>query len=496
MENKRILLDTNIIIHRESSKKPHNEIGKLFWWIEELHCKKIIHSISIEEIHKYNSKDVKDIINIKLDNYNKMDSREIISKYFLTLIKDFKASPNSDNDNELLYLVYEKKVDIFITEDIEIIKKAQKLKLFNKVFRIDDFINWCNNLHPKLIEYKNLNVTVKKMSEINLHDGFFDSLRENYDGFNLWFKNRFNKEAYIVEDNKKIIGFLYLKIEDNESYNDIEPKFSVKKRLKIGTFKIESTGYRLGERFFKIIFDNAIKNKVDEIYVTLFKENVNLLYESLVKWGFDDWGNKINKGKIEHVMVKKLKTFHPNKTAQENFPFYSKESNKFFLPIKKEWHDSLFLDAIENFNKSFDYIGSKIAHQYAIKKIYITKYKHDNLPKEKDIILIYSIGDYPKKENSMVTSICIINKIYSCFSSKEEFLDICSNRSVFSKEDLNNFANNFNDYIIIELLFHRKISKIRKLKYLWENSIIEFQKGPRIFMPIKEEDFKKIIGGI
>ncbi len=43
-----------------------------------------------------------------------------------------------------------------------------------------------------------------------------------------------------------------------------------KKRLKIGTFKVVASGFRLGERFLKIVFDNAIANKVEEIYVTIF----------------------------------------------------------------------------------------------------------------------------------------------------------------------------------------------------------------------------------
>ena len=44
------------------------------------------------------------------------------------------------------------------------------------------------------------------------------------------------------------------------------------RRLKVGTFKVESTGFRLGERFIKIIFDNALHRNVDEIYVTLFTD--------------------------------------------------------------------------------------------------------------------------------------------------------------------------------------------------------------------------------
>lgn len=89
------------------------------------------------------------------------------------------------------------------------------------------------------------------------------------------------------------MGFLYLKTEDvSENYSDIEPPFSPKRRLKVGTFKVESTGFRLGERFVKIIFDNAQQRNVDEIYVTLFTDRGELvaLEELLYRWGFVYYG--------------------------------------------------------------------------------------------------------------------------------------------------------------------------------------------------------------
>lgn len=43
-----------------------------------------------------------------------------------------------------------------------------------------------------------------------------------------------------------LLSFLYLKVEDeNENYSNINPQFSPKRRLKIGTFKVISNGFRL-----------------------------------------------------------------------------------------------------------------------------------------------------------------------------------------------------------------------------------------------------------
>ena len=46
----RILLDTNIIIHREASKVRNADIGKLFNWFDKTKATKIVHPLTIQEI--------------------------------------------------------------------------------------------------------------------------------------------------------------------------------------------------------------------------------------------------------------------------------------------------------------------------------------------------------------------------------------------------------------------------------------------------------------
>ena len=76
-------------------------------------------------------------------------------------------------------------------------------------------------------------------------------------------------------NNGKLLAFLYLKVEGiEENYGDVVPILKPKKRLKIGTFKVISNGVRLGERLIKIIFDNALNYNADEIYATIFDNNI------------------------------------------------------------------------------------------------------------------------------------------------------------------------------------------------------------------------------
>lgn len=116
------------------------------------------------------------------------------------------------------------------------------------------------------------------MGNIDVNDPFFDTFRPAYKDFEKWFARKSDEEAYICRSDKNdIIGFLYLKTEDeSENYTNIISTFTPKRRLKVVTFKVEASGFRLGERFVKIIFDNAIARNLDEVYVTLFKDRDEL----------------------------------------------------------------------------------------------------------------------------------------------------------------------------------------------------------------------------
>ena len=174
----------------------------------------------------------------------------------------FDTIDNDRIDSVLLNEVYVERVDILITEDRKIHRKAEELSIQDKVFTIDSFLEKTFAEHPELVNYKVLNVQKLKFGKINLDDSFFDSLKEDYVDFDKWFLKKYDEEAYITinSNNGMLLSFLYLKVEDeNENYNNISPLFKPKRRLKVGTFKVISNGFRLGERFIKIIFDNALK---------------------------------------------------------------------------------------------------------------------------------------------------------------------------------------------------------------------------------------------
>ncbi|WPL38890.1 hypothetical protein [Malacoplasma iowae] len=118
----RVLLDTNIVIHRENSKNINISIGDLFYWLDKLKYKKIIHQYSVDEINKYKDKDIKEMYDIKLKAYHILKNVEQLEYSFSNKVEKFIYDDNDRIDIYLLYLLYKERVDILITEDKKCLK--------------------------------------------------------------------------------------------------------------------------------------------------------------------------------------------------------------------------------------------------------------------------------------------------------------------------------------------------------------------------------------
>lgn len=426
------LLDTNIIIHREANKMINQDIGILYRWLDRAKYTKFIHSLTISEIEKYKNQQTVETFQIKLDSYEKIEIPSPLQKEVIEVSDKIDVNENDKNDTQLLNEVYIGRVDILITQDKKIRKKAKELGIENKVFTIDSFLEKIFAEHPDLVPYKVLNVQKLKFGRINLEDSFFASLKEDYVGFDKWFIKKFDEEAYITinSNNGLLLSFLYLKVEDkNEDYFDIKPKFSPKKRLKVGTFKVINNGFRLGERFMKIIFDNALKNKVDEIYVTIFdkRDEQKRLIDLLEQWGFVLWGKKNG----ELVYVRDFKPQIDYSDFKKCYPYISKNSDKYIVPIYPDYHTELLPDSILN-NESPEEFIEDFPHRNGINKVYVSR-AFEPHPKQGDLLVFYRTGGYYK---SVVSTIGVVQEIKYDFKDEDDFVLYCRKSSIFPENQL------------------------------------------------------------
>lgn len=267
----KVLLDTNIIIHREANRISNIDIGQLFYWIDKLKYDKYIHPLSIIELNKYKDQNAQQTMSIKIESYNQLKYQAPLGNKIKEVSLQVDTQENDINDTQILNEVYENRVDILISEDKKIHTKAKLLGISDKVYRIQTFLEKVTAENPDLVTHKVLAVKKVDFAEVDLRDTFFDSFRLDYAEFDKWFNSKAEDPCYVCYSDNLLTAFLFIKIEKaGEDYSNITPVFTPKKRLKIGTLKVTGNGYKIGERFLKTIFDNALLFRVDEIYVTIF----------------------------------------------------------------------------------------------------------------------------------------------------------------------------------------------------------------------------------
>ena len=487
-----VLLDTNIIIHREASKIINQDIGTLFHWLDKTHCAKIIHSKTVDEILKNANPETVSVFKIKMQNYHVIQNPAPMASEVINISQDIDFNDNDKVDTILLNEVYSERVDCLITEDKKIHKKASMLNISEKVFTIDSFLEKIYSENPELVNYKVLNVQKIQFGKIDLTDSFFQSLKDDYKEFEKWFLKKYDDEAYITinSNNGRLLSFLYLKVEGkDENYSDISPVFQPKKRLKIGTFKVISNGFRLGERFLKIIFDNALKNKVEEIYVTIFdkREEQKRLISLTEKWGFSYWGKKGEENVYVREFTPKFKLENVNNT----YPYISKNNDIFIVPIYPEYHTELLPDSILNTESPEDFIEDS-PHRNGISKVYVSR-AYDPHPKKGDILIFYRTGGYYE---SVITTIGLVSNIKERFLDEDDFVKYCLKGSVFPEKELRKMWN-YNSYrrpFVVNFLYIYSFPKRINMRRLIDLKIFKgVNDAPRGFKKITKEQFETIL---
>ncbi|MFI5139511.1 MAG: PIN domain-containing protein, partial [Sphingobacteriales bacterium] len=435
------LLDTNIIIHREASKIVNQDIGVLFNWLDRLHYTKCVHPLTANELERNLNADTVKTMQVKLANYNILQTPAPLDAEVSKVSAKVDTQPNDFDDTKLLNEVYCGRVDLLISEDKKIHIKAVLLGISDKVFRINSFLEKVTAENPDFVNYNVLAVKRDYFGNINLDNPFFDSFRRDYKGFDKWFNSKAgsNERAYVCYEADALKAFLFLKVEEKtENYSDITPVFALKKRLKIGTFKVISNGLRIGERFLKIVFDNARQYKVDEIYVTIFNGRPELLdlIALLEQYGFKQYGMKRSSSGEEQVYVRDFSKNADESHPKFTFPWLSGTSDVYIVPIKPEYHTELFPDSILRTESADDFVENQ-PYRNAISKSYISHSFNRNL-KSGNLLVFYRSGGLYK---GVTTTIGIVESVVKDIQSLDDLIRVCRKRTVLSNDELKEYWN-------------------------------------------------------
>ncbi len=305
-----------------------------------------------------------------------------------------------------------------------------------------------------------------QFNDINFNDTFFDSLKNDYQyGFVDWFNKKCSsneEKAYVLyNDDNTIDGFLYLKIEHG-IIDDVNPPLTNAKHLKIGTFKFNPKGTLRGQRFLKKIFDHALKENVNDIYVTVFDKH-DYLIKLFQLYGFIRVAKKQTANGCENVLVREMDKDNLTGDLLSDYPYINNRNNekKYLLSIYPEFHTRLFPDSIL-VSESPD-IVSDVSYANSIRKIYICAMHDAQKMKRHDIVIIYRTGDKkgPARYRSVATSLCVIENIRNIdsFDDEKDFINYCSKYSVFTEFELKKFYRTKQFPFIISFTYNLALPK-------------------------------------
>ncbi|PIT15424.1 acetyltransferase [Snodgrassella alvi] len=289
----------------------------------------------------------------------------------------------------------------------------------------------------------------KKFKDININDPFFDSLKQSYSEFNHWFARKGEEFAYIFipDGSNQIDGFLYLKSEPKLIHETTPHLIADGDHwLKVGTFKINAHGTKLGERFIKKIFDTAIALNIKDIYVTIFKEH-NQLIQLFEKYGFKIEAEKTTNNGTELVLCRRISRLSTkvNDFLKDypviKFNFEDYAPKPYLLGIKPVWHTRLLPDSILKTEKAS--ILQDISPTNSIHKVYLCSMRNVDSLHKGDILFIYRTTDEEglARYRSVITSICVVEEYrnINTFENIDSFMKYCSPYSIFTEEELRDY---------------------------------------------------------
>ncbi len=437
----RVLLDTNILISREDDATIEPALQELLQLLNKLNANILVHPASEQDLNNDKNSERREKILSKIRTYNRLESPPVPSLGFIAIVGNPK-NRHDEVDNNLLAAVSFNAVHLLITEDQGICKKAMKLGIRDRVHLIEDALEYLKPLAKRQITAPRFPIIEHVfVHNLDVQDPIFNELRTEYPDFNRWFQEIALKQrqAFVTRKIDKSLGAVLIYKFENEAILDCVPPIGQGNRLKLCTFIVSRTGYRIGELLIKLSISLCIKQGTPEIYLTHYVKLRDSLVDLIEEYGFFLVGSKTNGEQVffkqffpqspqEVENIDEAKIFYLN---SRYFPTYYDGPNvhKYLIPIQPQYHDTLFPEKRrqETLNGLMKIIH---AEGNSIKKAYLCHAQIKRI-KQNDILLFYRSQD-----EKAITAIGIVDQVITDLTDPIEIPSIVSKRTVYSFEEI------------------------------------------------------------
>ncbi len=301
--------------------------------------------------------------------------------------------------------------------------------------------------------------SLKKFSEIDLDDAFFNSLKNDYHGFEDWFNRtaEAGATALVFEDENGIGAFVALKDEEEQIQlqNSLLPS---RRRIKIRTFRIAERYRRLriGEGAIGLLLWKWLHSNAEEIYLTVY-EKQQALISQFERFGFRLAGVNTSG---ENVYIKS-RTDVDFSDPFKSFPFiHDGFDHAGYIIIDDNYHDTMFAYS-ELANKAALHTKISSSVSNGVSKIYVGQAPRPVHYIGEPVLVYrkYTQGN-GKRYRSCITSFCIVTDIIQAkannhyLMSFDELKERIGNKSVFNEYELQQKYTSYRNVSVVEMLYY------------------------------------------
>jgi ribosomal protein S18 acetylase RimI-like enzyme len=284
-----------------------------------------------------------------LSKYERLDPAPPIAEQVRTELGEVDQRSHDHVDHLMLSAVVANAVKFLVTDDGDILRKASRLGLGDRVFSVEDALALLQSLQGTTPQPPPA-VQATKAYVLDEQDPIFDTFREDYPGFNEWLVRckLDQRPTWIIRDadDQPLSGVCIVKTHDDELHLGGST-------LKVCSLKVsqERQGRRYGELLLKTLFQYLAENGYDFAFLTVFDRHAGLI-SLLEDFGFDRHTPDTPLG--ERVYVKALRPSAQQRDQMTALEFHIRfgppalklvAEQAFVVPIQPHFHALLFPDA-------------------------------------------------------------------------------------------------------------------------------------------------------
>lgn len=459
-----VLLDTNILIPLEDTARTLDPALADMRRLSE-QCGNIlyVHPSQEEDIKRDKDENRRDIVLSRLNQYQSIPSPPSLSEDMLQEYGWRQTSENDRIDNLLLHALCRGAVHFLVTNDKDLHKKARAAQVQEQVHRLDQFLAFLKS-QTSTEQPPPFGIQQRYLHEFDVHQPFFDTLREGYKGFDEWYlKSAGNhRQVWCINDDETLHAICIFKEEKCPVIVDNGvPLDGV--ALKLCTFKVGESvrGRRLGERLLFSAFKYAVEHNIPYVYLHTYGKEHEMLVSLCQDYGFELAGKHENQRDDVYIKEMSAPTLMPdgisNLTyAVTYYPHYLDAAaiGKFIVPIKPEYHNDLFADTSDVASSLFAHDPSQYSPQSnTIKKAYIC---HANTSQIQSGDLLFFYRTHDRKN---IECMGVVEQTYRGHDI-DTVLPLVSKRTVYSRKEVEEWLKK--DTLVILFRFIRDFSPISR----------------------------------